>query len=232
MKKKKIILLIGRENLEKDSYLYSAILSKIRGIKFYVFNESSLPFLRKIYLKIVQIIPEFIRNQLLKSNLYSNSRKLFYLFILNTSDYKMHVAYEKNPNDIPLRIEKLSKRLNKIPLHTEITLIGRSAGAIVATMVSLTHPIHKIIALGYPFKHPDFDEEAYRHEHLIDVKTPMLIIQGLHDSYGGREIEKKYNFNPQTKVVFEDITHDFELTEENRMRILRTIEYFIFNSDP
>lgn len=120
--------------------------------------------------------------------------------------------------------------MSKIPKNTEITLIGRSAGAIVATMVSIQHPIHKIVALGYPFKHPDNEEEAYRHEHLKHVKTPMLLIQGLQDVYGGKEIEKKYLFNANTKIVFEDIDHDFELSEENRIQILRNIENFI--ADP
>jgi len=142
----------------------------------------------------------------------------------------MHVAFQKNPNDISLRVEKLAKRLNKIPKNTEITLIGRSAGAIVATIVSLQHPIHKIISLGYPFKHPDFEEEAYRYEHLKNVYTPMLIIQGFQDVYGGKEIGKKYKFNANTTIVFEDINHDFELTEENRIRILRNIEQFISDS--
>jgi predicted alpha/beta-hydrolase family hydrolase len=146
-------------------------------------------------------------------------------------DYKMHIAFQKNPNDISLRVEKLAKRLNKTPRDIEITLIGRSAGAIVATMVSLQHPIHKIISLGYPFKHPDFEEEAYRHEHLLQVNTPMLIIQGLQDVYGGQEIEKKYHFNSNTTIVFEDINHDFELTEENRIRILKNIEQFISGSE-
>ena len=55
----------------------------------------------------------------------------------------------------------------------------------------------------------------------------MLLIQGLQDVYGGREIEKKYFFNANTKIVFEDINHDFECTEANRIRILRMIENFI-----
>lgn len=98
-------------------------------------------------------------------------------------------------------------------------------------MVSLQHPIHKIISLGYPFKHPDFDEEAYRHEHLKYTKTPMLLIQGLQDVYGGKEIEKKYIFNANTRIVFEDINHDFDLTEENRIRILKNIKQYIFESE-
>jgi uncharacterized protein (UPF0333 family) len=59
----------------------------------------------------------------------------------------------------------------------------------------------------------------------------MLIIQGLQDVYGGQEIEKKYHFNSNTTIVFEDINHDFELTEENRIRILKNIEQFISGSE-
>lgn len=231
MKTNKIILLIGREHLEKDSYLYTDILSEIKGIQFDVFNDSYSYFRRRVYPYIGKVIPRFIRKQPIIRSLYLQIEEQIYSIIRNPMDYKMLVAFQKNPNDIFLRIEKLARRLNKIPRDTEITLIGRSAGAIVATMVSLQHPIHKIISLGYPFKHPDFEEEAFRHEHLLQVNTPMLIIQGLQDVYGGQEIEKKYNFNSNTTIVFEDINHDFELTEENRIRILKNIEQFISGSE-
>jgi len=230
MKTRKITLLIGREHLEKDSYLYTNILSEIKGIQFDIFNDSYSYFRRRIYPFIAKVIPRFIRKNPIVRSLYFQLEEQFYSIILSPKDYKMHVAFLKNPNDISLRVEKLAKRLNKIPKNTEITLIGRSAGAIVATIVSLQHPIHKIISLGYPFKHPDFEEEAYRYEHLKNVNTPMLIIQGNQDVYGGKEIGKKYKFNANTTIVFEDINHDFELTEENRIRILRNIEQFISDS--
>ena len=231
MKTQKITLLIGREHLEKDSYLYTNILSEIKGIQFDVFNDSYSYFRRRVYPYFTKAIPRLIRKNPIVRSIYFQIEKQFYSIILNPNDYKMHIAFQKNPNDISLRVEKLAKRLNKIPIDTEITLIGRSAGAIVATMVSLQHPIHKIISLGYPFKHPDFEEEAYRHEHLKKVNTPMLIIQGLQDVYGGKEIENKYKFNSNTTIVFEDINHDFELTEENRIRILSNIEQFISSSE-
>jgi hypothetical protein len=230
MKKNTITLLIGRENLEKDSYLYTDVLSKIKGIHFDVFNDTNSLFRRRIYPIIIRVIPQFIRKQSIIKNLYFRIKELFYRISLNPMDYKMHVEYLKNPNDISLRVDKLTKRLNKIPKNTAITLIGRSAGAIVATMVSLNHPINKIVALGYPFKHPEHEEEAYRHQHLKNIKTPMLIIQGLHDIYGGKEIEKKYIFHSNTKIIFEDINHDFELTEKTRIQILSTIEKFISDS--
>ena len=161
MKTKKITLLIGREHLEKDSYLYTKILSEIKGLQFDVFNDSYSYFRRRVYPYFTRVIPRLIRKNPIARSFYFQIEKQFYSIILNPNDYKMHIAFQKNPNDISLRVEKLAKRLNKIPIDTEITLIGRSAGAIVATMVSLQHPIHKIISLGYPFKHPDFEEEAY-----------------------------------------------------------------------
>jgi predicted esterase len=230
MKTQKITLLIGREHLEKDSYLYTNILSEIKGIQFDVFDDSYSYYRRRVYPYFAKVIPRFIRKNHKVRSLYLQIEEQLYSIFLNSNDYKMHDAFQKNTNDISLRVEKLAKRLKKIPINTEITLIGRSAGAIVATMVSMQHPIHKIVALGYPFKHPDNEEEAYRHEHLKNVKTPMLIIQGLRDIYGGKEIEKKYHFNSNTTIVFEDIDHDFELTEENRIRILRNIEQYISNS--
>lgn len=230
MKTQKITLLIGREHLEKDSYLYTNILSEIKGIQFDVFDDSYSYYRRRVYPYFAKVIPRFIRKNHKVRSLYLQIEEQLYSIFLNSNDYKMHDAFQKNTNDISLRVEKLAKRLKNIPINTEITLIGRSAGAIVATMVSMQHPIHKIVALGYPFKHPDNEEEAYRHEHLKNVKTPMLIIQGLRDIYGGKEIEKKYHFNSNTTIVFEDIDHDFELTEENRIRILRNIEQYISNS--
>ena len=228
----KIILLIGRENLQKDSKLYNSLFSEIKGIQFVFFSDSISYFTRIIYPYVVKIIPKSVRKNPILRSFYLRINEDYHSIILNRIHHNINVSLQKEiPYDISIRVKKLAKRLNKIPIGTEITLIGRSAGAIVATMVSLQHPIHKIISLGYPFKHPDFDEEAYRHEHLLYTKTPMLLIQGLQDVYGGKEIEKKYIFNANTRIVFEDINHDFDLTEENRIRILKNIEQFIFESE-
>lgn len=199
MKTNKIILLIGREHLEKDSYLYRPILSKIKGIHLNVFSDSSWPFLRKVYPKITRIIPRFIRKQPCIKRLYTQIKEQFYSTLLNPTDYKLHIAFQRNPNSIPLRIEKLAKRLSKISRNTEITLIGRSAGAIVATMVSLNHPIHKIIALGYPFKFPNFDEEAYRHEHLMHIKNPCCLYRACKMFMGGEKLKRNTSLTQTRK---------------------------------
>jgi predicted alpha/beta-hydrolase family hydrolase len=118
----------------------------------------------------------------------------------------------------------LASQLKKFPVNTKITLIGRSAGAILATKVSLEFPIQQIICLGYPFKHPEKAEETYRFEHLAHVNTPTLIIQGERDAYGGREILEKYPMNTSIQIIFEDLDHDFTLTEETRLRLIKLIK--------
>ena len=107
MKTNKIILLIGREHLEKDSYLYTDILSEIKGIQFDVYNDSYSYFRRRVYPFIAKVIPVFIRKQPIIRSLYLQIEEQFYSIILNPMDNKMHKAFQKYPNEISLRISKL-----------------------------------------------------------------------------------------------------------------------------
>ncbi len=45
-----------------------------------------------------------------------------------------------------------------------------------------------------------------------------------------KKLKKSTTFT-NTTIVFEDINHDFELTEENRIRIFKNIEQFISGSE-
>jgi hypothetical protein len=61
MKTQKITLLIGREHLEKDSYLYTNILSELKGIQFDVYNDSYSYFRRRVYPYFTKVIPRLIQ---------------------------------------------------------------------------------------------------------------------------------------------------------------------------
>jgi hypothetical protein len=78
MKTPKITLLIGREHLEKDSYLYTNILSEIKGIQFDVFNDSYSYFRRRVYPYIAKVIPRFVRENSNLRSLYLQIKELFY----------------------------------------------------------------------------------------------------------------------------------------------------------
>lgn len=68
---------------------------------------------------------------------------------------------------------------------------GKSMGGRIASMIARTledegTPVKGLICLGYPFHPPGKPEKAAeRLAHLLDIKTPTLILQGTRDTFGG-----------------------------------------------
>ena len=70
---------------------------------------------------------------------------------------------------------------------------GKSMGGRMATMVAsaadagsapLAHPIAGVVALGYPL-HPPGQPDKLRVAHFATLRTPLLVIQGTRDTFGG-----------------------------------------------
>jgi pimeloyl-ACP methyl ester carboxylesterase len=224
MKNKQIILLVGRENLEKDSHLFTDVFDHLRTLPYSIFYDPNDVIRHLVQHSFFTYVPKFIRQAAWLRKIVRTTVIAFVFFKQGLFSSSYIKAFRTNPNDINLRMIALASQLKKFPVNTKITLIGRSAGAILATKVSLEFPIQQIICLGYPFKHPEKAEETYRFEHLVDVNTPTLIIQGERDAYGGREILEKYPMNTSIQIIFEDLDHDFTLTEETRLRLIKLIK--------
>ncbi|MEI6162081.1 MAG: alpha/beta family hydrolase [Roseococcus sp.] len=90
-------------------------------------------------------------------------------------------------------------------------IIARSSGARVATLLAARRHLRAVICVGYPFHHPKKPEEPERYAHLAHVLTPTLILQGISDVYGGREILEKYAFSPAVTVEFIEADHEFRI---------------------
>ena len=56
-----------------------------------------------------------------------------------------------------------------------------------------------LICLGYPF-HPLGRPDRLRVEHLADLTTPTLILQGEHDRFGSRDEVEGYDLSPAITV--------------------------------
>lgn len=224
MKNKQIILLIGRENLEKDSHLYTDVFAHLRNLPCTFFHDPSDVIRHTFKHPFFNYIPKFIHQATWLRKIARTAIIAFIFFKQGLFNLNYIKAFRTNPNDINLRMIALISQLKKFPPDSKITLIGRSAGAILAMKVSLEFPIQQIICLGYPFKHPELSEETYRFEHLAHVNTPTLIVQGERDAYGGREILEKYPLNKSIQIIFEDLDHDFSLTEETRLRLINQIK--------
>lgn len=91
-------------------------------------------------------------------------------------------------------------------------LIGRSAGARVATLFAARRKVAAVICLGYPFREPHRLLEPERFLHLAHTQTPTLIVQGVADPFGGIELTENYALSPAVKVSFFDTEHDFRLS--------------------
>jgi hypothetical protein len=61
MKNKEIILLIGRENLEKDSHLYTDVFAHLRNLPFTFFHDPSDVIRQTLQHPFLNYIPKFIR---------------------------------------------------------------------------------------------------------------------------------------------------------------------------
>ncbi len=227
MNTNQVIILIGRENLEKDSHLHRDVFAKLKEFPLTVFFDPNDQIRRAINHPIFKKIPSFLRKNLWLRKMARLS--IIFFFFLKHGQYDLiHLkSFRAKSNNLDLRIWALTEQLKKLNHTTQITLIGRSAGAIVATKASLLFPIHQIICLGYPFKHPDEQEEAFRTEHLALVNTPTLIIQGERDVYGGKEIMGKYALNQATKVIFQDLDHDLTLNETSRLKLISQLRTYL-----
>ena len=91
-------------------------------------------------------------------------------------------------------------------------LFGRSSGCRVATLFAADNDALAVICLGYPFRHPDGPDEPARFQHLATMTTPTLIIQGLHDAYGGSNFPLHYTLSTAVEVQYVDCAHDFRIT--------------------
>ena len=126
-----------------------------------------------------------------------------------------------------MRAEKLKQSILRLGNEKEIIIISRSAGGRFSSLIADDLKIKHIICLSYPFKHPEEDIEPERYLHLISLKTPMLIIQGTKDEYGGLEVKDKYILSPNIELFYVDANHEFIISNTDWKRVLNKIDTII-----
>lgn len=87
---------------------------------------------------------------------------------------------------------------------------GKSMGGRIASMISDEAGVAGLVCLGYPF-YPPGKPDKLRTEHLTDLKTPALILQGERDPFGKRDEVAGYGLSKAIKVGFlPDGDHDLK----------------------
>ncbi len=111
---------------------------------------------------------------------------------------------------------------------------GRFASMIAADLEAENAPIQGSICLGYPF-HPPGKPEKLRVEHLADLKTACLILQGTRDPFGTQAEVPGYTLSDSIKVHWlEGGEHGFKprkksgrTTEQNWNEAIAAMASFI-----
>lgn len=67
--------------------------------------------------------------------------------------------------------------------YPRLAIGGKSMGGRMASMIADEVGAAGLVCLGYPF-HPPGKPEKLRTEHLLDLKTPALFVQGTRDTMG------------------------------------------------
>lgn len=95
-----------------------------------------------------------------------------------------------------------------------VVIVAHSAGGILAAQAQHFEKIVACICFGYPFKHPEKDEENYRTEPLKNITKPFMIFQGNEDEYGSALKASDYATPPSVRCISIDADHDYEIIQE------------------
>jgi len=80
---------------------------------------------------------------------------------------------------------------------------GKSMGGRVASLLvdelAASDGVRGCLCLGYPFNPPGKPLQL-RTDHLVELRTPTLILQGERDTFGRREEVETYNLSPQVQL--------------------------------
>lgn len=69
---------------------------------------------------------------------------------------------------------------------SRLVIGGKSMGGRIASLIADEASVAGLVCLGYPF-HPVGKPDRLRIDHLQDIKTPTLILQGERDTFGKRD---------------------------------------------
>jgi hypothetical protein len=90
----------------------------------------------------------------------------------------------------------------------KLVIGGKSMGGRIASMVADELGVRALVCIGYPF-HPPAQPDKLRVEHLLELQTPCLIVQGTRDAFGTRADVRKYRLSSAIRLEWvEDGNHD------------------------
>lgn len=216
---KRIVIVLSRENFRLDDALVARLTRHFshQGWTLAKYETRAVETTRLIERAAFLKLPRWLRQGL--------KAVLLLGFPLRWRHYSPR--YRATINSLDYRTRALRELIQWLGPEKEIILLARSAGGRVASLVADAAGVRQIVCLGYPFKHPDEPPEPARYRHLASLRTPMLILQGTRDSYGGIETKGRYRLAPTTRLAWIDTDHGFTVSPAEWERVLGLIDAFV-----
>ncbi len=117
---------------------------------------------------------------------------------------------KRPPDRQPLLFDTWREVIEQCRGKGKLFIGGKSMGGRMASLIADEAEVDGLVCLGYPF-HPAKKPEKVRTEHLYELQTPSLVIQGSRDALGSREEVESYDL-PETieQRWLEDGDHDLK----------------------
>ncbi len=121
----------------------------------------------------------------------------------------------KRPPDRELKLlDAFRQQIADARAQGPLVIGGKSMGGRMASLLAAREAVELgisgVICLGFPF-HPPGKPERFRGEHLQQITTPTLILQGERDTFGNRQELATMTFSAAVKCQFlADGDHSFK----------------------
>lgn len=117
---------------------------------------------------------------------------------------------KRPPDRQPILLETWKQVIAQCDDYDRVFIGGKSMGGRMASLIADESDVEGLVCLGYPF-HPAKKPEKLRTEHLTDLQTPTLIVQGTRDGLGNIEEVSHYPLSSQIELCWlEDGDHDLK----------------------
>jgi predicted alpha/beta-hydrolase family hydrolase len=114
------------------------------------------------------------------------------------------------PDPGPALMQSWRDTIEKLGGGKQLVIGGKSLGGRIASMVADEMGVRGLICLGYPF-HPPGTPEQTRTQHLAQLRTTALILQGTRDAFGKPEDVRTYKLSRTIRIEWlEDGDHSFK----------------------
>ncbi len=123
---------------------------------------------------------------------------------------RQHREHKRRPPDRLPRLRATWLSVIAACRGSRLLIGGKSMGGRIASLVADETAVDGLLCLGYPF-HPAGRPERQRIDHLRDIRTPTLIVQGERDALGNRGEIESYPLSEAIRLAWlEDGDHSFK----------------------